>query len=131
MATFSLVQHSQQNTYQECLYKDYETPGSSSPTPTPTPTPTPSPRPSSRPGLGYAAEIVIVGSFGLIVILSVVCFWMHGDRKKDGEEYPVEKSPLAFAEKALDTREKDPLLQGYLEDDDVDAPPPYAKHEGV
>ncbi|KAL4953273.1 hypothetical protein BDW69DRAFT_184596 [Aspergillus filifer] len=109
-------------------------------TPTPTPTPTSSPGASGYPELGSAAEVVILWAFGLIAILSVAWFYMHGGKRKnedDGEKSPVERRAMlpSFAKEVSvgqgSREEKDPLLQGgdlEEEEKDVDAPPPYMKH---
>ncbi|KAL3488659.1 hypothetical protein BJX62DRAFT_239878 [Aspergillus germanicus] len=120
---------------------DYDPSYTPTPTPTltPTPPPTPSPGASGPPGLGSAAEVVILASFGLIAILSIIWFWKHDRKTKfndddDAEEDPVGKRVIALSvadKERLDSEENDPLLRcGDLADyeEDVDAPPPYTKH---
>jgi hypothetical protein len=70
----------------------------------------------------------------LIAILSIAWFWKYGGKRRnddDAEECLVGKRRVAFPnDEGLDSKEKDPLLQGGLEEEeeDVDAPPPYTKH---
>jgi hypothetical protein len=89
--------------------------------------------------------VVILASFGLIAIISIIWFWKHGGKRKNDDdddndndaeedEYPVGERAVALSvadEERLDSEEKDPLLRcGNLEEyeEDIDAPPPYTKH---
>jgi hypothetical protein len=95
-------------------------------------TPSPSPGASPKAGIGSGAEVLIVAVFGVILGGSIVWFWMN--RRKGSielEEQFEEESGLPLLKDDMEAEEEEEmgrLLHGEFEGENLDAPPPYAKH---